>query len=58
MDEGEKGSTLAGSVRAGTVDTASFALPFVRETTHGHRGGDSRSARSLAVLPAPKGRDS
>ena len=54
MDEGEKRSTFARSAREGSVDTAAFALPVLRETTFGLGVGDSRCGRASADLVAPR----
>ena len=58
MDGGEKRPNFARSAREGSVDTASFALPVLRETAFGYTGADNRWGYSSADLPALRGRRS
>jgi hypothetical protein len=57
-NDGEKKLTIARSAREGTVDTAAFASPVLRETIFGHTGAESRCETFSADLVAPRRRDS
>ena len=55
--EGENRPIFPRSAGEGSVDTASFALPVLRETAFGQGEKDWILSRTSAGLPAPRGGD-